>query len=372
MLGIGRLVYNQTIAAHREKRLPSLSFINARAYVLSECEAIASAKNFLSDFKNTNLEIKRQAVNDALKAIKNAISKYKKTKEISSFKFRSKKDPSQSLYVRQNSIGNNTVFKTVLGKMRTSENFSKPTHDSRLVIKRNKHWTLSIPTEMPTEPVFKGLFSDSICALDPGNRTFQTFYSPQVAGKIGDGDKSRLFRLCLGCDRLQSKISKSRGNTKRSLIKAYYRASTKIKNLVTEIHWKAARFLSSNFNTILLPVFETQSMISKSNGKSKLNSKTCRQLLTWSHYTFQQRLKTKAVEMGSRVILTSEEYTSKTCPTCGEIHSKLGGNKLFHCPSCNTTLDRDYNGARNVLLRFLSLLKSNNLSGLLRWEIPPS
>ena len=372
MLGMGRMVYNRTIAAQRDGTLPSLSFIKAREFVLGECNKYAEEKGFLGDFTRMNLEAKRQAVNDALKAIKNAISKYRKTTEISKFKFRSKKDSSQSLYVRQSCIGNNTVFKTLLGRMCTSENFSTPTYDSRLVVKRNKHWSMHIPFESSKEYVFKGLYSKSVCALDPGNRTFQTFYSPTLAGKIGDGDKTRLFRLCLGCDKLQSKISKSTGNTKRSIIRAYHRATSKVKNLVNEIHWKAANFLTSNFDTILLPKFETRRMVTKQSGKSRLNSKTSRQLLTWSHYTFQQRLKTKAAEMGSQVILTSEEYTSKTCPSCGRIHEKLGSNKVFKCPSCATTLDRDYNGARNVLLRFLTLLESNNLSGLLRWEVPPS
>eukprot|EP00741_Cyanophora_paradoxa_P004887 tig00000849_g4742.t1 len=52
-----------------------------------------------------------------------------------------------------------------------------------------------------------------------------------------------------------------------------------------------------------------------------------------------------------RVHIVREDYTSKTCGNCGHIHSKLRGNKVFCCPACGATMDRDFNGARNITLR---------------------
>ena len=37
------------------------------------------------------------------------------------------------------------------------------------------------------------------------------------------------------------------------------------------------------------------------------------------------------------------------------LHEKLGASKEFHCPRCRACFDRDVNGARNVLLRYLTL-----------------
>jgi putative transposase len=370
-MGISRMIYNKTIEANKSKKLPSLSFIKAREYILEKVKKYAKKKGFLKDFKDMNSEAKRQSVNDALKAIKNGILKYGKTKEISNFKFRSKKDPTQNLHITKQCIIDNAIFVKKLDFMKTSEDFEKAKHDSRLIIKKNKQWILCLPFSKDKKEEESKI---GICSLDPGNRTFQTFYSPTIAGKIGDGDKNRLFRLCLRSDKLQSKISKNHGNKKRNMIKAYHRIITRIKNLTSEIHWKAARFLCSNFETIVLPKFETQSMATKKkrkSGKGRLNNKTCRQMLTWSHFTFQQRLKSKAKEMKNNVIITTEEYTSKTCPCCGNIHQKLNSNKIFKCPKCNTTIDRDINGARNVYIRFLTKLKSNDHLRSLRWEIPP-
>lgn len=100
-----------------------------------------------------------------------------------------------------------------------------------------------------------------------------------------------------------------------------------------------------------------------------INSKTARAMLTWSHFTFRQRLLSKAREYpNTKVVICDEDYTSKTCGKCGNIHEKLGGNKIFKCPQkkCDLVIDRDCNGARNIALRFLTKKCSSILKPLLR------
>ena len=132
------------------------------------------------------------------------------------------------------------------------------------------------------------------------------------------------------------------------------RIRQKIRNLVDEVHKKLTKWLVSNYEMILLPQFETSQMVTRA--KRRIGSKTARQMLTWSHYRFQQRLLNKTREYrGSQVIVCDEAYTSKTCGHCGKLHEKLGGNKTFKCPYCDIRMDRDMNGARNILLRYLTL-----------------
>ena len=57
---------------------------------------------------------------------------------------------------------------------------------------------------------------------------------------------------------------------------------------------------------------------------------------------------------GCNVLEVTEEYTSKTCGKCGFINKKLGANKIFNCNKCKLQIDRDLNGARNILLKFLT------------------
>jgi putative transposase len=103
------------------------------------------------------------------------------------------------------------------------------------------------------------------------------------------------------------------------------------------------------------PKFETQKMVSKR--QRKINSKTARKMLTWSHYRFKTRLMNKAREYPNcRVIVCGEEYTSQTCSECGYLHRKIGGSKKFKCPGCNQESDRDFNAARNILVKNMSLV----------------
>ena len=70
----------------------------------------------------------------------------------------------------------------------------------------------------------------------------------------------------------QEKNRKKRRNS--GLRKAQARMRQKIINLVDELHWQCARWLTSNYRVILLPKFETQSMTRR--GERQIQSKISR------------------------------------------------------------------------------------------------
>ena len=82
----------------------------------------------------------------------------------------------------------------------------------------------------------------------------------------------------------------------------------------------------------------------------KINCETVRKMLNWSHFEFRQRLKHKANEFGSVVHEVGEAYSSKSCGKCRGINWMLGNSKTFTCPFCKFSIDRDFNGARNIFL----------------------
>ena len=89
--------------------------------------------------------------------------------------------------------------------------------------------------------------------------------------------------------------------------------------------------------------------------KRKIQSRTARAMLTWSHFRFRMFLLHKIREYKyCKVIECTEEYTSKTCGHCGQINNKLGSSKTFRCDSCKVEMDWDANGVRNILLKFLT------------------
>lgn len=123
----------------------------------------------------------------------------------------------------------------------------------------------------------------------------------------------------------------------------------KIRDLVDELHHKAARFLVDNFDIILLPTFEVSGMVVKK--ARKLRSKSVRQMLTWAHHRFKQFLKHKAFETGKLVVDVNEAYTSKTNSWTGEV-MELGGREWFRMGDLR--INRDINGARGIFLRALA------------------
>ena len=186
------------------------------------------------------------------------------------------------------------------------------------------------------------------CALgsvDPGVRTFMTVYDP--AGKIitiGDGANLELSGMLQHID--QCRVE----NKSRQIILKLQR---KVQNRVKDMHWKAGKYLATHHDCVLYPPLQVSRLV---KGK-RLNRRTKRQLLALSFYQFEQRLIHQARKYGSRVLLVQEDWTSKTCGSCGRVNSELGGAKVFECPDCGVVLDRDENGARNVLLKQLPILE---------------
>ena len=62
----------------------------------------------------------------------------------------------------------------------------------------------------------------------------------------------------------------------------------RVRNLIDECHKKVVKFLVANYSVILLPSFETQQMVLRS--QRKLNSKTARAMITWSQYCFSKSI----------------------------------------------------------------------------------
>lgn len=143
--------------------------------------------------------------------------------------------------------------------------------------------------------------------------------------------------------------------TKKHYQKRCSKLRAKIKNKVNDLHWQSANYICKHFKNIFIPNFNVKPMIDKS--KRNLSKNTVRTLLNLSHYKFRTKLMHCANKNNRKVIICTEQYTSKTCSKCGVINKKLGSKKIFECSNYLYKVDRDINGAINICIRQLMSFK---------------
>ncbi|MEO1441993.1 MAG: transposase, partial [Chloroflexota bacterium] len=338
-IGTSRYVYNRTVAYLKTVEGRRQAWTDIAKLILAELPEWADEIPF---------QVKKIAVKDACRAYSNGKLKAKKTGEGFELSFRSRKFPRQSCFIPKSAVKASGIYYTISGRGLTyAEPLPDIEHDCRLVYYHGR-WYLSIPYK---KTVCSGENQARIVALDPGVRTFQTFYSPDMAGFLGHHDFIRILRLCQKLDDLTSRYTTEKHRKRRyRMKKAANRLRWKIRDLRDELHAKCVRFLVDTFDIILIPTFETSQMVEKA--KRKIRSKTVRSMLTWSHYHFKERLKQVAFEYGKTVIEVNEAYTSKTCSWSGEVINV--GSRDIICGSDGISMHRDMNGARGILLRALA------------------
>jgi transposase len=223
----------------------------------------------------------------------------------------------------------------------------------------------------------------SIVSLDPGVRSFNTFYSPDgTHGELLTGALKVAMEMCKKMDKIKSDRDKIKDQHKQSLQMLkdqgrdgldshgmptiyfvhrnrlahldhrFHQISAQLRNWRCNAHYDAINFLIGRYNHVLIPEFQTQRMSARA--ERNISSKTVRSMYTMSHYMFRSKLMAKAeLDENKTVRVIGEPGTSKTCGNCGYWNSDLGGKKTYRCPECKIELDRDINGARNNMIALI-------------------
>ena len=326
-------------------------------------------KTLHPEWDSVPYQVKRTAVRDACRAMSNVKTFNMELKfhqaqgqradeEFAQLGYRSRKNPKQSCYIPDDAVTEHGVYHTILGPLRMAEAIPAGQQECRLVKERGLYWLVA---PHPAQCDIETPSGDGVVALDPGVRTFMTFFSETDCGKIGYRAFGRIQRLCHWLDNLISRTDTEPDyQRRRRMRRAQDRMRQRIHNLVDELHWKVARWLTNNYQVILLPIFETQDMTRRAG--RRIRSKTARMMLSLRHYEFKQRLRWKAWQRGALVLDVNEAYTSKTRSWDGSIKSNLGGAIVIRGES-GFGMDRDVNGARGISLRALG--DSPFLRGLL-------
>jgi putative transposase len=183
-------------------------------------------------------------------------------------------------------------------------------------------------------------------------------YDSQRVLEFGSHEFFRLYKELKAIDSIHAKIAKwikqkSESYTRpgknrirqklRRLRKAYFRRVYRVQNMRSDMHKKVALYLVRHYDHIILPTFDTQSMV------GNLSSKVSRAMLTWSHYQFKQYLTFKCQQYNKKLYIVSEAFTSQICGRCQSLNKTTA--EMYKCASCGLKMDRDAMASRNIFIK---------------------
>ena len=202
------------------------------------------------------------------------------------------------------------------------------------ITKKGFHWMaqISVPTE---EKEFVG---EGILGVDLG------ILCPAVGVVAADG-KTQFFGNGRQNKHLRRKYKELRRQLgKQKKVNAIRTINDKESRIMRDINHKLSRQIvtfaaENNCGTIHLENLSGIRRTSRLRGKNKAN------LHSWTFYELSSFITYKAHELGIKVVYIKPEYTSQTCPSCGERNKVKDRN--YHC-DCGYHAHRDRVGALNI------------------------
>jgi len=290
----------------------------------------------------------RQLVSNIKSAMTNLSRGYIKRFRI---KFWKNNRPSKTIEIEKQYIRDNEICPNILGKIKyeyNNQEYQLTGINSNVKINYNSitnEYYLLVP--IINTPIKQKEKYGNFISLDPGLRTFMTGLSETDCFKIGTNVNTTIKKQI---NRL-NKIKANKNIPNKIKKKNEQLINRKIFNKVDDLQWKTIKFLTNNFNNILLGDMSAKSIVAKNKSVLKEDMKTA--CLRTRYYDFQTRLKYKCMLTKTNYKLVNENYTSKICSLCGNYNDKLKGEKTYSCTKCKKSIDRDVNGCRNIMIKCL-------------------
>jgi len=175
--------------------------------------------------------------------------------------------------------------------------------------------------------------------IDLGIRKFATCVSNNEATKIG----TNIILIIGKYIKRKNKINNRKDISKKIKKKNEKMCRRKIKNLVEDLHWKVAKYLTNNYNAIFIGDISAKEIVN--NNTSILTGTLKEIVLNLGIYKFQQKLEYKCKQNNVKYKLVNERFTTKMCCKCGWVNEKIEKKEIYKCDNCGMQEDRDINSA---------------------------
>ena len=266
-------------------------------------------------------------------------------KESFRFKYRTLDRDFMVLTIEKHYTSHKGFYPSKFGEIITDLDWSRVDADYKVIYdKYTKNYYVHVPTYIYPKEVVNN--RKPVIAMDPGERIFQTGYGLDHFFHIGTTTRDFIKNKLKKIDAINSKCDL--GFIKKHKCQRYCkRIHKKINNVVKELHYKLITYLCKNYDNIMTTTFTSRNVSSKDGNLNKWSKRVLGKL---SHSRFKQRLFDKCQEYGCRYLEVDESYTSKTCSVCGT-QNNVGSDRIYNCKVCDSSINRDVNGAINILIK---------------------
>lgn len=147
----------------------------------------------------------------------------------------------------------------------------------------------------------------------------------------------------------QKKASKARAKARKVVARVHERINWKRHNFAHQ----ESRKLVTRFNAIVVEDLSINDM-QKNNFRSmnkNISDAAWRQFLNLLDF--------KAACAGGRTIKVNPAFTSQNCSNCGNRQKLKLSDRVYHCPVCPLSLQRDVNAAKNILSLGMQTLRKD-------------
>lgn len=188
-------------------------------------------------------------------------------------------------------------------------------------------------------------------SIDLGKKNIVTYYD-EVTNTGVSFDSHEYYKnekyFDKRIDELKSKIeSKKKGSRARNKLNNKKRKLQKKKNKQNKL---ALHVLSKRISKLDRDIIIGELTNLKRNTLSDYRKQNRECQNNWQLRTFVDLLDYKCKKEGRKLTKVNEAWTSKTCYKCGNIDYDLTpAKRTYHCEKCGEVIDRDVNGAINIL-----------------------
>lgn len=250
----------------------------------------------------------------------------------------------ESSYIKKNQIA-----PSKLGTMKyyyDGEEYKLPSKTTINVYynSKNNEFTVGIPEKVNRTKTIK----EKTISIDQGMKTYVTGITENNAIKYGSNMIKKLMPYIKKIRKIKEnkEISekRKRGIEKKNIVK--------IQNLIDEAQWKIINEITDSYKTVIIGNLSTKNITN--NGKSEMTPEMKDLAYKLRFYEFRERMKYKCISKGVNYKVINESYTSKVCTHCSNYNKNLKNERIYECIKCDTVIDRDLNGARNILLKAIN------------------